>query len=203
MTGTRSSRDDLLARPRTPVDADAHLVALALRLRGEGDVGDERPQQPLAILVGGARGMPKTREIGRKRLELRTRREWGDRGAGGECGLGFGHRLELRLPAILQAAGDQAVLGLAGPQGTLGPNRFVAGAFELALESTARALPPLGDLLGRGESERDVLGGDGSLFSRSSSAMRCCSAVVTPGRRPPSTSAWSTQVRSDSGPIPS
>src|ERR1051326_6815593 len=41
-----------------------------------------------------------------------------------------------------------------------------------------------------------------SRTSRSSSAIRCCSAVVTPGRFPLSISACLTQLRSDSGPIP-
>lgn len=42
-----------------------------------------------------------------------------------------------------------------------------------------------------------------SLFSRSSSLIRCASAVVTPGRWPPSTSTYWTQLRSVSGLIPS
>src|SRR5262249_57842029 len=42
-----------------------------------------------------------------------------------------------------------------------------------------------------------------SRFSRSSSAMRRRSSVVVPGRRPSSTSACLTQLRSDSTPIPS
>ena len=41
-----------------------------------------------------------------------------------------------------------------------------------------------------------------SRFSRSNSAIRSASFVVTPERRPPSTSAWWTQFRYDSGLIP-
>src|SRR5712691_7583209 len=42
-----------------------------------------------------------------------------------------------------------------------------------------------------------------SRFSRSNSLIRRCSAVVTPGRLPLSISACLTQLRSDSGPMPS
>ena len=42
-----------------------------------------------------------------------------------------------------------------------------------------------------------------SLTSRSSSAIRCASAVESPGLRPESTSAWFTQWRNDSAPTPS
>ena len=42
-----------------------------------------------------------------------------------------------------------------------------------------------------------------SQTSRSSAAMRSLSWVLVPGRKPPSTSAWRTQLRSDSVPIPS
>jgi hypothetical protein len=42
-----------------------------------------------------------------------------------------------------------------------------------------------------------------SRTCRSSSVIRCWLAVVMPGRRPPSTSAWRTQPRSDALPMPS
>ena len=42
-----------------------------------------------------------------------------------------------------------------------------------------------------------------SLFSRSSCAIRCASAVEVPGRRPESISARFTQCRNDSAPTPS
>src|SRR5438270_257763 len=78
--------------------------------------------------------------------------------------------------------------------------------------SLAVLVDELHDLGGRGSSSRATkaeaafrisLARRNSRFSRSSSAMRRCWSVGTPGRLPVSMAACLTQLRSDSGPMPS
>jgi hypothetical protein len=61
----------------------------------------------------------------------------------GELGLGVGEFAELLLPAVLEAAGDQAVLGLALVEGAFGTRGVVTGALDAQLERTVRARAPL------------------------------------------------------------
>ena len=53
----------------------------------------------------------------------------------GELGLCLGELLELLLPAGLEAAGDEPVLGLAGMERALGAGGLVAGALDTQLDS--------------------------------------------------------------------
>ena len=76
----------------------------------------------------------------------------------GQLGLGVLELAELLLPAVLEAAGDQAVVGLAGVEGALGTDRLIAGALDAALERPVGARPAVGVLVGGGERERDLLG---------------------------------------------
>ena len=61
------------------------------------------------------------------------------------------------LPAGLEAAGDEPVLGLAGVERALGADRLVAGALDAQLDRAGRARAAVGDLVGGGERERDLL----------------------------------------------
>jgi hypothetical protein len=80
--------------------------------------------------------------------------------AGGlQCLLGLGEEGEPGLPAGLQAAGDQPVLRLAGAKGALGPVGVVTRAFDRKLSRAADPLVPAGHLIGSGERQRDLLGG--------------------------------------------
>ena len=61
------------------------------------------------------------------------------------------------LPAGLEAARDEAVLGLAGVERALGAGGLVAGALDAQLDRAGRARAAVGDLIGGGERERDLL----------------------------------------------
>jgi len=85
-----------------PADPDPDYAAV--RLRGQGDVGDQGAQQPLAVLVAGGRGVPEPGEVGGEFLQLdgagqRRQRVLGcgqgllGVGEGGELGLPTGSRL--------------------------------------------------------------------------------------------------------------
>ena len=64
----------------------------------------------------------------------------------------------LFLPAVLQAAGDQPIVGLAGVERALGANRLIAGALDAQLERPVRARAAVLMLLSGGRRERDLLG---------------------------------------------
>ena len=82
-------------------------------------------------------------------------RRW--RGVLGELGLGVSEFAELGLPAGLEAASDEAVLGLAGVERALGTRGVIAGALDAQLERAVRARAALGYLISRGERDRDLL----------------------------------------------
>ena len=110
------------------------------------------------LLVAG--GVPERGQVGGEFLQLGPAGQRRQRFAGGlQCLLGLGEGGESGLPAGLQAAGDQPVLRLAGAEGALGPVGVVAGAFDGKLSGAADPLVPVGDLIGSGERERDLLGG--------------------------------------------
>ena len=75
----------------------------------------------------------------------------------GELGLCLGELAELLLPAGLEAAGDQAVLGLAGVERALGADRLIAGALDAQLDRAGRARASVGDLVGGRERQLDLL----------------------------------------------
>ena len=81
------------------------------------------------------------------------------RGGEGLFGLGEGH--EALLPADFEAAGDQAVLGLAGMEGPLGSLGFVAGALDRQLGGPAPPATAVGHLVGGGQGQRHLLGAEG------------------------------------------
>jgi hypothetical protein len=70
----------------------------------------------------------------RERLELLARGLEGWCGVLGELGLDVGEFAEFVLPAVLEAAGDQSVLGLAGMERPLGTRGVIAGALDAQLE---------------------------------------------------------------------
>jgi hypothetical protein len=132
-----------------------------------------------------------------------------------------------RVVALLQRLEARAQLGVTLRSGRRRPGRGVVVGGGGDLQSAADRLDPPSQPTGLpgpvGVDEGDYFLGrpsssvakkiDAALrmsfalrssrFSRSSSAMRCASAVDVPGRRPESTSAWFTQPRYDSAPIPS
>jgi hypothetical protein len=124
----------------------------------------------------GRLGGPQLREVAGERLELLA----GGLGPGlvllGELGLGFGELAELVLLARLEAAGDQAVVGLAGVERALGADRLVAGA-------------AVGDLVGGSERQLDLP----RLECREQSAGASSSTTVVLTDRPPGVALWSAR----------
>jgi hypothetical protein len=105
-----------------------------LAVDGQGDVGEQGVQQLLAVLVSGGLGGPDGAEVvGEGQDGGALGRGEGGRSAafaagqlafgGGEGGQGF-------LPVGLQAAGDQAVVGVDGPVAAFGPGSVVTGALD-------------------------------------------------------------------------
>ena len=74
------------------------------------------------------------------------------------AGLGLGEGGQAGLPAGLEAAGDQPVLRFAGVERPLGAVGFVAGAFDGQLGGPAGAVAAVGDLVGGGQRQRDLVG---------------------------------------------
>ena len=129
--------------------------------RGEGDVAEQGAQQALAVLVAGGRGRPQGGQVGDGSRQLIGAGQLGPGGPlCGERGLGLSEVGEPGLPAGLQAAGNQAVLRLAGQEGALGPFSVVAGALDGQLSGPHRPLAPGGDLLGGGQRQGDLRGLD-------------------------------------------
>jgi len=96
--------DHLVGGAGVPADPDAGLGQVGL---GEqGDVGDEGPQQPLAVPGRGGRRVPQARHVGGEGLELGPGRQGRDGGLRlGQGLVGLGQGRQTRLPAGLQAAG--------------------------------------------------------------------------------------------------
>ena len=92
---------------------------------------DERAEQPLAVLVGGA--VLAAHSAGRSCASASICSRDGSGGGYvvlGELRLGVSEFAELGLPAGLEGAGDEAVLGLAGVECALGADRFIAGPLD-------------------------------------------------------------------------
>ena len=137
------------------------IWAGSLAGRGDGDVGEQGAQQPLAVLVAGGRGCPQGGQVGDGGGELAGAGQLGLGGAlRGERRLGVGQAGEPGFPPGLQGAGDQPVLRLAGQEGPLGPVGVVAGPLDGQLGGADRPLPPGGDLPGGGQRQRDLRGLD-------------------------------------------
>ena len=119
---------DLLAGPGFPAQPDADLGRVAGD-RGDGDVGEQGAQQPLAVFIAGGRVGPQGGQVRDGRGELVRGGQLGlGRALRGQCGLGVGQASQPGLPAGFQGAGDQPVLRLAGQEGALklksGDNSF-------------------------------------------------------------------------------
>ena len=96
----------------------------------------------------------------------------------GELGLGVFELAELGLPAGLEAAGDEAVVGLAGVERALGADRLIAGALDAQLKRAVGAGAALLDLVGGGERERDLLRCE-RLSSRRVTSSSTTSALIS------------------------
>src|SRR6266487_1071806 len=154
--GGAAAGEELLGSARVPADADAELGPVGLGQHG--DVSDQRAKHPLAVLGRGRRRVPQPREVAGQRVELGGFGERGELRLGGGQGLfGFGLRDELGFPAGLQAACYQAVFRLAGHKRPLGPFSLVAGALGGQLRGPADTGPPVGNLGGGGQRQRDLL----------------------------------------------
>ena len=71
--------------------------------------------------------------------------------------LGVSELAELGLPAGLEVAGDEPVLGLAGVKRAFGTRGVVAGALDTQLERPVRARAAVCNLVRGGERDRDLL----------------------------------------------
>ena len=107
--------------------------------------------------------MPQGRHVGGEGFELGPgwQRWHGGLRWVGERLLGLGEGGQTLLPAGFEVAGDQPVLRFAGVEGPLGPVGFVAGPFHGQLGGPAAAGPAVGDLVGGGQRQRDLVGVEG------------------------------------------
>ena len=78
--------------------------------------------------------------------------------AASQCLLGLGEGGEFGLPPGFQAAGHQPVVRFDRVEGAFGAVGLVAGAFDGELGGPADPLMPVGDLVGGGQRERDLVG---------------------------------------------
>ena len=175
------------AGARAPADPDLELAAVGLG--GERDVGDQRAQQPLAITMRGARRGPQRGQVAGERLELLARGLAAGHDVLGELGLGVFEFAELLLPAVLEAAGDQAIVGLAGVESALGADRLIAGALDAQLRGAVRARATVGVLIGGSQRERDLLGRERLQQRRAISS----STTARLDRRQPGVLTWSAR----------
>ena len=121
-------------------DAEVGLV----RSEGQGDVGDEGAQQPLAVAVRGRRCGPQAREVAGERFDVGARRRRGLTGLAGEFGVGVGELAEFGFPAGLEAARDGGV-GVALVKRAFGAGGVIAGSFGAQLDGAGRAAAAVGD----------------------------------------------------------
>src|SRR6188472_2286261 len=177
--------EPLQQRDRVLVGADRRLVAgerdgelgdraaapangqrrAALRARDVEDyLLDQAAQELLAVAVGGRRCGPHAAEVGSEPEQLlafgRGERAGALALAHGELGLGGLKRCERLLPFALQAAGDEAVLGLDSAVAPLGALRLILGALDLQPPLLQRGVVILLERLGRGERGLDAGGGE-------------------------------------------
>ena len=148
---------DLVGGAGVPADPDPDLGPVGL---GEhGDVGDQGAQQPFAVPRGGGVGVPEPGQVADQGLQVGPGgQRWGGVAGGRQRRLGLGEGGQAGLPAGFEGADDQPVLRFGGVEGPLGPVGVVAGAFHGQLGGPARPGAAVGDLVGGGEGERDLVG---------------------------------------------
>ena len=98
------------------------------------------------------------RSLTRACRSSRCGQRWGGCRGWPQRGLGLGEGGQLGFPAGLQGAGDEPVLRFGGVEGPFGAVGVVAGAFDGQLGGAAGAGAAVGDLVGGGERERDLVG---------------------------------------------
>lgn len=186
--GRGPQHGQLVAGPRAPVDPDADLGLVGPG--GERDVGDQRAQQPLAITVrGGGRG-PQARQVAGQRLDVGARGRCGLDGVAGELGFGVGELAQLGLPARLEGASDEPVVGVALMEGALGARGVVAA--RSTRSSTARvARPRRSATVSAAVSASAIWSGATAASSRSATA-RSTTSPITP--RQPGVAARSARL---------
>ena len=104
--------------------------------------------------------MPECGQVGGEFLQVGPAGQRRQRVAGVlQCLPGFGQGGEPGLPAGLQAAGDQPVLRLDLAESALGAVGLIPRAFDGELGGPAGPLVPAGHLIGCGERQGDLPGG--------------------------------------------
>ena len=157
--GAGAQHGQLVTGAGAPVDPDAEVGLVGSE--GQGDVGDEGAQQPLAVAVRGRRCGPQAREVAGERFDVGARRRRGLTGLAGEFGVGVGELAEFGFPAGLEAARDEPVVGVALVKRAFGAGGVIAGSFGAQLDGAGRAAAAVGDRVGCRQRERDLVGRDG------------------------------------------
>ena len=125
---------ELGERAAVPADRHGRLVVIAVDV--EDDFLDQAAQQLFAVAVGGGGRGPHAAEVGAERKELLAlgvgQGAWPLLLAKRELGFGFGEFLQGAFPVALQAAGDEAVLGLDLVVAALGLARPGSGLARVA-----------------------------------------------------------------------
>ena len=147
-------RDGELGERAAAPSHDQRRAALLAR-DVEDHLLDQAAQKLLAVAVGGRRRGPHAAEVGAEPEQLLALGR-GERAgalvlAKRELGLGGGERCERLLPIALQAAGDEAVLGLDSAVAPLGALRLILGALDLQPPLLERGVVIVLERLGRGE----------------------------------------------------
>jgi hypothetical protein len=133
-----------------PADPDARLGEI--RRGQQGDIRDQRAQQPLAIPRRSGRCVPQGSDVGGEGFELGARRQNGSCSLHlRECLLGFSQDDQPRFPAGFEVACHEPVLRLAAMECPLGPLGLVACALHGELGGPGAATPPLSNLVGSGK----------------------------------------------------
>ena len=126
-----------------------------------GDVGDQGAEQPFAVPGAGGRRVPEAGQVSGEFLQLSPARQGRQRVLGGlQRLLGFSQCGEPGLPAGFQGAGDQPVLRLDLAERALGAVGVVAGTLDGELGGPADALAAARHLVGRGQRQGDLTGGE-------------------------------------------
>ena len=145
-------RDDQLGdRAAPPADRDGRAVLLALDV--EDDFFDQAAQELLAVAVGGCGRGPHAAEVCAEREQLLAfgvgQRPRSLLLAQRELGFGVGERVQRLFPVALQAARDQAVLGLDVAVAALSALGLVSRLLDLEAPLRERGVVILLEGLGR------------------------------------------------------
>src|SRR6516225_4192046 len=149
---------ELVGGAGVPADPDPCFAVVGAGQHG--DIGDQGAQQPFAVPGAGGGRVPQGGQVSGEFLQVVPAGQRRQRVLGNlQRLLGFSQGGKPGLPSRLQGAGDQPVLRLDLAERALCAVGRVAGTLDGELGRAADPLVPAGHLVGGGERERDLLGG--------------------------------------------